>query len=139
MHQEFDWIRLTKVPAVMQGANFPIQVSMNKSPDAIQSITFYYTTNVNHPKQNLAEGSIVVPEAAQDTRVQKLEAAHQVFLPVVNRNYAPPIELPPVENEIQFVWHTASVVPGEYHICAVSTDGYNMTTFCSEAPVKVLP
>jgi len=140
MHQEFDWIRLTKVPSVMKGLPFPIQVSMNKSPDAIRSITFYYTADVSQLTQNLANGSFVNSKLNQtDLVMTQVETANPIFLPMALNKYTPPVELPPVENEIQFLWDTASVPPGEYFICAVTSDGYNQTTFCSQSPVQVLP
>jgi hypothetical protein len=140
MHQEFDWIRLTKVPSVFQGVPFPIQVSMNKSPDRIQSITFYYTTDVNQPTQHPADGSMVVSKTPQaDMNPAQDEALDKIFLPLVFNKYAPPIVLPPVENEIKFLWDTKSVAPGEYYVCAVTFDGYNQTTFCSHAPVQIKP
>jgi hypothetical protein len=67
------------------------------------------------------------------------EALDEIFLPLVFNKYAPPFVLPPVENEIKFLWDTKSVTPGEYYICAVTFDGYNQTTFCSHAPVQVKP
>jgi hypothetical protein len=139
-HQEFDWIRLTKVPTVIQGLVFPIQVSMNKAPETIETITFYYTDDLSDPTQHLAQGG--APSQVQQTGgAQKLgpQAANQVFLPFVGKRYSPPITLPSVENEIRFDWKTNAVVPGEYYICAVTADGYNQTTFCSQAPVQVLP
>ena len=137
-HQEFDWIRLTKVPSVYQGVDFPIQVSMNKSPTTISAITFYYTNDLNQPTQHLAQGTRKV-ENQETTNQPALAGTYQIFIPVVQNRYAPPIELPSVDNEILFQWDTSSVAPGEYYTCAVTSDGYNQTTFCSEAPVKILP
>jgi hypothetical protein len=42
-----------------------------------------------------------------------------------------------LEADITYSWNTASVPDGEYYICARASDGYNQSTFCSEAPVKV--
>ncbi len=113
---------------------------MNKSPNAIRSITFYYTTDVNQPRQNLAQGSLNNSELVQiDSVTTQVEIENPIFLAMALNKYTPPVELPPVENEIQFQWNTESVSPGEYFICAVTADGYNQTTFCSLAPVQVLP
>ena len=140
MHQEFDWIRLTKVPSVMQGVEFPIQVSMNKSPDNIQSIKFYYTTNISQSKQNLANGAFPTEETQLESTIGlSIELKNPIYIPLVFERYSPPVVLPQVENEIQYLWNTESVIPGEYFICAVTSDGYNQTTFCSQVPVRVLP
>jgi len=138
MHQEFDWIRLTKVPSVIQGTPFTIQVSMSKSVDTIQSITYYYTTDVRQPTQHPAEGNEVVQGVMEPANsVQVTEAPYQIFLPMSNSKFVPPVTLAPVENEIRYQWDTSSVPVGEYYLCAVTSDGYNRTTVCSQAPVQV--
>ncbi|MFN2303002.1 MAG: hypothetical protein ACK2TV_04645, partial [Anaerolineales bacterium] len=140
MHQEFDWIRLTKVPSVMKGVPYTIQLSLNKLPSAIRSIVFYYTTDTKQPTQNLAKDSSVVENIiGEDVEIPMLEGAARIFIPAAMDKYTPPVELPQVENEIRFDWDTDSVAPGEYYICAVTKDDYNTTTFCSEAPVQVIP
>jgi hypothetical protein len=143
-HQQFDWIRLTKVDQAYQGVPFPIQVSLNKSPGTIQQIQFYYTDNINNPTRFPAGEHLMQPSmgtllmTASDSEVSVV-GDYQIFLPVVMQKYTEVIPPPTVENEILFWWDTSSVPPGEYYTCAVTSDGYNQTTFCSEAPVKILP
>lgn len=138
-HQEIDWIALTKVEAVEQGVQFPIQVSMNKSPAEIQAITFYYTDDLEQPTQNLIQGSAFQTAApSQASPLAQPEGSNFIiYLPLVtNKFMGPP---PPVENEILQYWDTSQVTPGTYYICATSNDGHNQTTLCSDAPIQVLP
>ena len=139
-HQQFDWIKLTKVPEVYQGVPFPIQVSLSKDPALLRSATFYYTTDLNDPTQHPVQIASTAAEPADSPPAPAGgDAAFQVYLPLVTNRYATPVVPPAVENEILIYWDTSSVPSGEYYICLASDDGYNQTTICSDAPVKVIP
>ncbi len=139
-HQQFDWIRLTKVDQTVRGTPFPIQLSLNKSPDTIQRIDFYYTDNLDFPTRYPAIEYVTLSmaeEISEDSANSTAE--HLIYLPMVVRNFS--IQIPPlsVENEILFWWDTSAVNLGEYYTCAVLFDGYNQVTYCSDAPVKIVP
>jgi hypothetical protein len=144
LHQKLDWIRLTQVDNVVKGDPFPVQIGLNKSPDGLTSLVFYYTDNLQNPTQHravdykplLSSGSS--PEAKGLEPDSQLQATRvQMFLPAILRN---PIanELPPVENPVEFAWDTSGVIPGKYYVCVVVADQLNSATYCSEAPVKVI-
>lgn len=138
MHQKFDWIRLTKVPSIQRGNKFPIQISMNEDPYSLSSISFYYTDDPNQPTQMPVQSASANSEQAQPAPDAQIDSP-RLLLPIVMTNYAAPYQPPPVENEVLFWWDTGSVNPGTYYLCVVADDGYNQTTFCSDAPVQVLP
>jgi len=143
-HQQYDWIRLTKVDQSLSGVPFPIQISLNRSPDTIQQVDFYYTDDKNDPTRYSAVEYMPPggPEILPDTSpapAQSFSEDYQIFLPVLLKNYVTIVPPPPVENEVLFWWDTSVVTPGEYYTCAVIFDDYNQTTFCSEAPVQIIP
>ncbi len=144
LHQKLDWICLTKVDSVIKGEPFPVQISLNKSPDGLTLIAFYYTDNLQNPTQHRAVEykSFFSPESTLESSglqpgLPLQEAQAQIFLPAVLRN---PVasEIPPVENAVDFAWDTTGVDPGEYYLCVVVADQLNSATYCSEAPVKVI-
>ncbi len=144
LHQQVDWIRLTQVDSVTKGNPFPVQIGLNKSPDGLTLIAFYYTDNLQNPTQHRAVEykSFFSPESTLESRglqsgLPLQEAQAQIFLPAVLRN---PVasEIPPVENAVDFAWDTTGVNPGEYYMCVVVADQHNSATYCSEAPVKVI-
>jgi hypothetical protein len=55
LHQEIDWIRLTKVDQVKRGSSFPVKVLVNVPVSGLQSIQFYFTNTLNEPMQQPAE------------------------------------------------------------------------------------
>ncbi len=135
--QQLDWITLTQVDRIARTLPFPIQLSLNKDPTLVPTRTFYYTTNLNNPYQNLAALSAHKPIARQ----APVNSSVNIFLPLVIRSPLPtppphPIP-PPVTNEVDYAWDTSSVSPGTYYICVKLNDGIQETTFCSEAPVIV--
>jgi hypothetical protein len=144
LYQQLDWIRLTQVDRVIKGNPFPVQISLNKSPDEVTSTTFYYTDNLQNPTQHRAAKYLALNPAELSLEADGLlpglqgqEAQAQIFLPTIMRKpYA--VELPPVENAVDFAWDTSGVTPGEYYVCVVTTDQYNSGTYCSEAPVQVV-
>jgi hypothetical protein len=129
MHQEFDWLRLTKVEQVTQGKPVTIRVLLNKPPSEV-SLNFFYTTALSLPTQNLAS----------TYSMTSLISPYPVYLPFVFKtdpNYDPFVEQIPAD--VTYLWNTAGVTPGEYYICAQAVDGYNQATYCSQAPVKINP
>ncbi|NLG71354.1 MAG: hypothetical protein GX495_04800 [Chloroflexi bacterium] len=122
-HQEIDWIRLTKVDRAARGSIFPIQITLNKPVDQLQSINFYYTTDRRSPRQHsvkLVSSTGSLPDGPL------------IFLPLVTRLSS---EAP--ANGNTFSWDTSGVAPGQYYICAEVNDGYNETISCSTAPVEI--
>ena len=129
MHQEFDWISLTKVEQVTQGISVKIRVLLNK-PSSNVSIDFYYTTDLSQPKQHPANA---FARAA-------ISAPYILYLPVVSNSdpyYDPFVEQIPAD--ITYLWNTSGVSPAEYYVCAEAGDGYNQATYCSQAPIKINP
>lgn len=128
-HQEFDWIRLTKVDEVQAGRAFRIRMSLNKSPSEGGRISLYYTTDPSTPKQHAVE-------TFSSIGAGNITGPYVTFLPMMMANIDNG-EFPEFENEVSVLWDTSYVAPGTYYICAEVDDGYNQNIFCSEAPVKV--
>jgi hypothetical protein len=129
MHQEFDWLRLTKVEQVTQGKPVKIRVLLNKPPSEV-SLNFFYTTVLSLPTQNLAS----------TYSMTSINSPFLIYLPFVFKtdpNYDPFVEQIPAD--VTYLWNTTGVTPGEYYICAQAEDGYNQATYCSQAPVKINP
>lgn len=126
-HQEYDWFRLTQMDKVARGTPFPVQISLNKPPQQVPTLSFYYTTDRQQPTQNRA--------SAYQSSVPGPTGRFPIYLPLVVQNFDP--FLPPVTNGVTFLWDTTSVQTGQYYLCVVANDGYNQTTFCSAAPVAV--
>ena len=141
-HQEIDWIRLSKVDSVVQGEIFPILVTLNKDASTVQYINFYYTTSVYNPVQHFigqfrpSHASLAQPESPAGSPSPDWGAAvSNTYLPSIQNRH---IIYPPVaSNQVRQLWYTTPVAPGEYSICAQAFDGYNLTTYCSEAPMQV--
>lgn len=143
MHQQLDWIRLNSVDRIARGKPYPIQVTLNKPPEEVDRIAFYFTTDLQQPTQHAAGGQMVpggmsVPKG--ESPAARLAAANlkeRIALPVVFGNVFQ-LDFPPVENGVNFAWNTGAVPPGEYYLCAVVEDPYNQATYCSEVPVQVI-
>jgi hypothetical protein len=145
MHQKLDWIRLIRLKSVKKGQLFPIQISLNKTPETSFEIEFYYTDDLSKPTKYRASGSSIgnalngpVEPVAAPVQIEGKNARTLAYIPFVSRNFYQ-LDFPPVDNGINFSWDTSSVSPGEYHACVLIEDGYNRATFCSESPIKVLP
>jgi hypothetical protein len=143
-HQQMDWIRLTQVDNVIKGKPFPVQIGLNKSPEGLESVAFYYTDNLQDPTQHRAieYKSLSEPGSTQEGKSiqpgQNLqEAQRKIFLPTVLR-IAEGSDIPPVENAVDFMWDTSGVTPREYYMCVVVADRFNSATYCSDAPVQVI-
>ena len=128
-HQELDWIRLTKVDRVAKGASFPIQIIPNKPLSEIRSIQYFYTTDPGNPTQNPAGSSAIESERVSGSA---MAATNPVYLPIVGRNASPGLP-----GSYTYSLSTSDIQPGEYYICAQADDGYNQTTYCSDAPLQV--
>jgi hypothetical protein len=129
LHQEFDWIRLTKVEQVSQGKLAKIRVLLNKQPSEV-TLSFYYTTNLSQPTQNIAKSYSATINGGRN--IQYLP-----FLFNFDPSYAPSVDQIPAD--VTFSWNTSGVTPGEYYLCAQAEDGYNQAIYCSQAPIQIIP
>lgn len=129
LHQEFDWIRLSKVEQVSQGKAANIHVLLNKLPAEL-NLNFYFTTDLAQPTQNVAK-----------SYPTKITGAQRIlYLPYMsNRDpfAAPNIDQTPAD--LVFYWNTSVVTPGEYYLCAQADDGFTQAVYCSQAPIQVIP
>jgi hypothetical protein len=129
MHQEFDWLRITKVEQVSQGKPAKIRVLLNKQPSEV-TLTFYYTTDLSQPTQNIA--------GAYTKTISS--GPNKYYLPYITNsdpNYDPfVIQIPA---DVTLLWDTSGVNPREYYICAQANDGYNQAIYCSHAPIQINP
>jgi hypothetical protein len=124
LHQQLDWIRLTQIDRVVQGMPFMARVSVNKQLSEGHSLSYFYSTDPqSDPSQSTAVPCSSSPSGITSTS--------HIYLPLVNNEY----DL--ATGGIAFCWDTASVDPGEYHLCVAVDDGYNQATYCSDAPVLV--
>ncbi|MBE9473256.1 MAG: hypothetical protein IMY85_00075 [Chloroflexi bacterium] len=144
LHQQLDWVRLTKLEQVTQGTEFTIRIGLNKIPSEIASALFYYTNDLSNPTQHIVKESIKTsnvlnPERIQSSGEEILTSVFQqtVTLPMVMKDYIP-LDLPGVANELTYNWDTSAVNPGEYFVCAQVNDTYNEAIYCSEAPVIII-
>ncbi|MGB5846815.1 MAG: hypothetical protein WBG94_20420 [Anaerolineales bacterium] len=144
LHQQLDWVRLTKVEQVLQGSSFTIRVGLNKLPSQIGSTQFFYTNDRSSPTQHPAQekltiSSLPIPRENQSSGgISPLtDLQRTALLPVAVKNFIPS-DLPGVAHELIFNWDTSAVIPGEYFICARVDDNYNEAVYCSEAPVEVI-
>jgi hypothetical protein len=124
--QKLDWIRLAAIDQVAKGTPFPIQITLNRPPAGV-SFAFYYTTTLSNPTQSPAQ--LYTPPTFSI-------GPFQLYLPTIFKNYVVGDTFPSVD--VTYVWDTTSVSLGTYYICAQSNDGYNTTTYCSEAPLNLV-
>jgi len=122
-HQELDWVELTKMSEVKQGALFPIGISLNKPQSSVQ-IKFFYSRD----RVQLTPAVIKTPSSGTPPgNVGNI----RVYLPLIRNG--------PPQAAGDYLWDTQGVATGEYYICAEAKDGYNTMVYCSEAPVIVIP
>ncbi len=143
LHQQLDWVRLTKVEQVQQGSSFTVRVGLNKLPSEIGSTQFFYTNDRSSPTQHPAQEQLTrssfltLRENQSSSGVSPLaDLQRTALLPVAVKNFIPS-DLPGVAHELIFNWDTSAVIPGEYFICTRVNDNYNEAVYCSEAPVEV--
>jgi hypothetical protein len=129
MHQEFDWIRLSKVEQVTQGRPAKIRVMLNKPPTDV-TLSFYYTADLSQPAQNIAAS---YPKTINSARYIR----YFPFVSNFDLSYAPYVDQIPAD--VTFSWNTSGVAPGEYYLCAQADDGYNRAIYCSQAPIQIIP
>jgi hypothetical protein len=123
-YQQMDWISLNKMDRVSRGQVFPITIVPSK-PIGDLTLTFYYTTDANQPKQH----SVVL----QQTKSAGNAGPNKLFLPLI-QNQANTMPL----NGIPYNWDTSTVSQGVYYICVESRDTVgNVSMNCSQAPVQV--
>ena len=127
LHQEIDWIRLTRLSRALQSQPFEVGIRLNKPVSDLVSTTFYYTNDLSHYNQHLA----------QPYSPPVFGGPFQAYLPFAFSLAPglPPPSLPPAD--LVFVWDTTGVTPGEYYLCALVDDGYSQAIYCSEAPMQV--
>jgi hypothetical protein len=121
LHQELDWIKLTKMNRAIRGTSYPLELSLNKPWSGLVAFTFYYTSNLSNPQQQ------VLRLASQVS----LPAGFKVFLPTTYGG------LGTSSMQNKFLWDTSTVSPGDYYICVSVDDGLNQAVYCSETPVRV--
>ncbi|RMH87399.1 MAG: hypothetical protein D6681_15165 [Calditrichaeota bacterium] len=124
-YNEIDWIRLTRPIVVQQGERYRISLDTFFPGDTF-NVSLYYTSD---PQNQPAQHSVVLytPPAPPSP------GPNDVYLPVV-MNITDSFNVP---GDLNYLWDTTSVFPGTYYICALTDDGLNQATFCSEAPVIV--
>ncbi len=124
-YNELDWIRLTKPIVLQQGDLYRISLDSFFPGDTF-NVTLYYT---NDPVGNPTQHNVVLYTPS----VQPPPGPKRVYLPIVTKNLLDSSQL----GDLNYIWDTASIVPGTYYVCAVTNDGLNQATFCSEAPVTI--
>jgi hypothetical protein len=117
-----DWVKLTAIDQAKRGAPYRIRVTLDRAPQLLQSLTFYYTTDLSQPTQNQAAPYTSMPATGPVS----------VFMPLVLQNQAEALA-----NETSFLWDTSAVGSGLYYICAIANDGLSTATYCSDTPVEV--
>ncbi|HOU12361.1 MAG TPA: hypothetical protein PKZ84_04535 [Anaerolineae bacterium] len=121
MHQQLDWVRLSRMDRVAQGTLFPIRLKLSEDA-ATMVFDLYYTSDLSTPRQH----AVVI---AQGTSGTPSPLPYHIYLPLVQQNW--------IATEISFMWDTTAVPVGEYYICSEINDGVNVIVSCSEAPVEV--
>jgi hypothetical protein len=123
LHQELDWIKLTKMDQVKSGNTFPFLLTANKPAGELSALNFYYTTTLSNPTQHPAVEYVrdVIPSPVF------------TFLPITISPSFDDYE----QEDIRFIWDTSGVSPADYYICVNAGDDYNSVSYCSNAPVKV--
>ena len=103
LHQELDWIRLTKVDGVISGNPFSIQVSLNKPASQVDLSFFYTTDRYGAPLQRPAAEMSRIPTSFPIS-------GFKLFLPLLASRYEPTTT--PWPNNVTYYWDTAGVPPG---------------------------
>ena len=127
-HQEFEWIRLTKEDRIARGTPFPIEISLNKPVDEFESITYFYTTDLQNPTKNQ-----VADYNPPRSQASSGHGQHTIYLPIIT-NYFPTFSIP---SDVTHQWDTSNVNPGKYFICVEADDGISQATYCSDVPILV--
>lgn len=126
-HQELDWIRLTKPTRVASGDTFPIRVTFNKTPEELNELEFFYTSDRTNPLMHRIESAKSVQGAPAATA-----GPYSIYLSVALRGGS---SSQPAA--FTYNWSTANIPSGEYYICVQAEDDFNESVFCSQAPLQV--
>jgi hypothetical protein len=118
-----DWIKLTATDEVIQGNLFPIQYLSSESG---ATANVYYDTDTDSTNGRIPI-QLPAPVPAPSPTL-----TNTVYLPLVVNNLVS-------DSQIVVMWDTTGVAPGTYWISIDADDGYNTTTWYSEAPINVLP
>lgn len=143
LHQQLDWVKLTRQNQVTQGIPFLIRIGLNKPPSQVSSIEFFYTDDLNNPYQHSA-AEIAKTSVLQDQdEGQSADGSSFILgnqqitlLPILMRNHIP-LDFPGIANEVTYHWDTGKVSEGDYFICVRVNDNINETTYCSETSILV--
>jgi len=68
--QKLDYLRLTAIDQAVIGSVFPIQIRLNRFPNTLTSLAFYYTTDRTKPTQNPAVGTLQTTSTSMDVTYQ---------------------------------------------------------------------
>jgi hypothetical protein len=120
---QLDWIKLTAMNEVEQGDPFEIQYTLDTMDNV--TATVYYDTDTD-PTNGRTPIQLPAPGPAPSPTL-----TNTVYLPLVVNNLVS-------DSQIVVMWDTTGVTPGTYWISINADDGYNTTTWYSEAPVSVL-
>jgi hypothetical protein len=127
MHQELDWIRLTKMDEVVRGTPFTIKVGLNVPWSELRSYHLYYTDALQNPYQH--------PVLIYSPPTPTPFSGTTVYLPFVARDY---VFVSGSDNVKTFLWETTNVTAGQYYLCIETESGKgSKPIYCSEAPVWV--
>jgi hypothetical protein len=126
MHQELDWIRLTKMDEVVYGTPFPVMIKLQKPWSELRSYQLYYTSDLKNPTQHLLQ-------SFSDTALPQAAAPFKIFLPMVFNSF---YSGDGTEKIVR--WDTSNVATGQYYLCVETQSPMgNKPIYCSEAPVWV--
>ncbi len=124
LHFEIDWIKLTALEEVVGGQPFAVRYTLNKT-DPI-NLTFCYDNDTDAQNGCIPMAQYNPPAAPPPSPT----LTEHIYLPLVAYNWSSGGDI--------FHWDTTSVAPGTYWIGVTADDGYNETTWYSDAPMKVL-
>jgi hypothetical protein len=122
-----DWLRLTAMDEVQAGDVYAVRYSVDR--DQAVNLAFYYDTDRN-PNNGRTLIGLSLMGSNDNTRILD----KRVYLPIIFGSGSSSMGNNAME---QFYWNTAGVLPGTYYVCINSTDAYNETYRCSEAPLRV--
>ncbi len=131
LHQEIDWIRLTKVETISQGHPAEIRLLLKTPVAELTSLDVYYTTDRSLPSQHPA--ARYTPPTISGPFIQFLPMA--LRLPLTK--FTDPF-IDSLSADVIYWWDTSGVSPGTYYICAVASDGYTTAAYCSQAPFQII-
>jgi hypothetical protein len=123
-----DWVKLTAMDSVVQGDLYPI--TFTASDDDVSYQVFYDTDRI------ASNGRMPVQIYTPDVTPH---GQFKVFLPALFKTYTGPGGDGEPFDGYRVWWDTSDVPPGQYWIGVVLNNGYNETTWYSDAPIEVQP